>query len=188
MSPEIGLPAILESILFVHGEPLGIERLATIAEKPADEVREALAALRESYAARGLALVEKDGAWQIATHPAAAPYIEKLIKGQFSEDLSRAALETIAVVAYKGPLTRAEIEYIRGVNSSFTIRALLMRGLVERVENPKDARSYRYQVSMDFLKYLGLARIEDLPEYEALKKQVTKEGLHTYSETLPQES
>ena len=169
----MNLSSILESILFVHGEPLDLERLAAIAEKPADEVRAALGQLAQGYEDRGLVLVEKDGAYQLASRPAAAPYVEKLVKGEFSEELSRAALETITVVAYKGPLTRAEIEYIRGVNSSFTLRSLLMRGLVERVENPKDARSYVYQVSIDFLKHLGISRIEDLPEYEALTKQVT---------------
>ena len=79
-------------------------------------------------------------------------------------------METIAIIAYKGPLTRLDIEYVRGVNSSFIIRNLLMRGLVERVENPKDARSYLYKVSFDFLKHLGVTGIEDLPQYQEFKK------------------
>ena len=165
------LEAIVESILFVYGEPLEIERLAVIAGKSEDEIRGALANLAKSYADRGLTLVEKDGAYQLGSNPANSVYIEKLIKGEFGEELSRAALETIAIIAYKGPLTRAEIEYIRGVNSSFTLRTLLMRGLIERIENPKDARSYLYRIGVDFLKHLGLTRAEDLPQYEELKKQ-----------------
>ena len=80
-------------------------------------------------------------------------------------------METLAIIAYKGPLTRAHIEYVRGVNSSFTLRNLVMRGLVERMENPKDARSYLYGTSFNFLKHLGVARPEDLPRFEEFKKE-----------------
>jgi len=166
------LAAILESILFAHGEPLDIQRLAVVTEKPAEEVLYALRELSGALRGRGLVLIEKDGAWQLGSSPASARYVEKLVKSEFSEELSRAALETLAIIAYKGPLTRAEIEYIRGVNSSFTLQTLLMRGLAERRESPQDARSYLYRASFDFLKYLGLARIEDLPRYEELRKEI----------------
>ena len=93
------------------------------------------------------------------------------MKSEFSEELSRAAIETAAIIAYQGPITRAEIEYVRGVNSSFILRGLLMRGLVERIENPKDARSYLYRISFDFLKHLGLTKIEDLPQYQEFRQE-----------------
>lgn len=127
--------------------------------------------LRGRLQERGLALIEKEGEWQMATHPDNARFADALLKRQYTAELSRASLETLAIIAYKGPMTRAEIEYIRGVQSSFSLRALVMRGLVERVESERDARSFSYRVGLDFLKYLGLARIEDLPEYEALKKK-----------------
>lgn len=171
MSKKQNLSAILESILFVHGEPMVLERLAKIAGVTRDEVRVALAALVKSYEGRGLTLVEKDGAYQLGSHPAHTPYVEALARGEFGEELSRAAMETVAVIAYKGPTSRAEIEYIRGVNSSFTLRALLMRGLIERVGNPKDVRAFLYRVSIDFLKHLGLRRMEDLPRYEELSRE-----------------
>ena len=93
------------------------------------------------------------------------------MKSEFNEELSRAAVETAAIIAYQGPLTRVDIEYVRGVNSSFILRSLMMRGLIERVENPKDARSYLYRISFDFLKHLGVVRIEELPQYEELHKE-----------------
>jgi len=101
--------------------------------------------------------------------------VHKLVKNDLEEDLSRATLEVLAVVAYRGPISRAQIEEVRGVNCSFTLRNLLMRGLVERVENPNDSRSYLYKISFDFLKHLGLGNVKELPNYEELEKSGTIE-------------
>lgn len=165
------LKPTLEAILFAHGEPLSAEKLAKAAKAKKDEVLTALKELSQEYQGRGLTILEKGDEFTLGSNPAYAGYVENLIKEDLSEELSRAAVETIAIVAYKGPLTRAQIEYVRGVNSSFTLRNLLMRGLVERMENPKDARSYLYKVSFDFLKHLGISRLEDLPQYEEFKKE-----------------
>ena len=160
----------IESILFIHGEPMAERVLANVLGVSKKETTAGLEELGKRLEGRGLMLVEKEGEWQLVTHPDHAPFVEALLKDQHAEELSRAALETMAVVAYKGPMTRAEIEYIRGVNSSFSLRTLLLRGLVERVENEEDSRSFLYRASFDFLRYLGLARLSDLPEYEALQK------------------
>jgi segregation and condensation protein B len=168
MTPGKDLSAIIESILFVYGEPMEPARLARITGADEESVREALGRLKDALRGGGLVLMEHDGAWQMGTHPDMSPYVEALARGQFGEALSRAALETLAVVAYRGPLSRPDIEYIRGVNSSFTLRNLMIRGLVERAEYAKDGRGYRYRVSTDFLKYLGLEGIGDLPRYEEL--------------------
>ena len=165
-----------ESILFVHGEPMAIKRLAAITQASEEEMRDALAALAKNLDGRGLVLLEKDEEWQLGSHPLAAPYIEKLARGQFGEELSRPALETLAIIAYRGPLARADIEDIRGVNSSFTLRALMMRGLIERTDHPRDARGFLYRVSMDFLKHLGLARMQDLPRYDELAAIAIREN------------
>ena len=165
------LKSIIESILFAYGDPISVKKLAKAAGADAGEIGEALKELKKDYEEGGLSLVEKDEEWQIGTNPENAKYIEELIKSEFSEELSRPALETMAVIAYKGPLTRVEIEYVRGVNSSFTLRNLMMRGLVERVDNPKDARSYLYRVSFHFLEYLGLSSVEDLPGFAEFKEE-----------------
>lgn len=167
--------SVIESILFVHGEPMAEKKIGAALDISPEDVSAGLAELRRRLEGRGLALVEKAGEWQLATHPDCALAVDALLKEQHTEQLSRASLETLAVVAYKGPLTRAEIEYIRGVSSLFSLRTLLLRGLVERVEHEEDARSFVYAVSMDFLKYLGLARLDDLPDYEALKKAAAAE-------------
>lgn len=167
----MNLKSIIESILFVYGESISAEKLAKIAGTSVPNVRAALGELEERYRESGLVLLKKDDHCQLGTNPRNTSYIEKMVKNEFTEELSRAALETLAIIAYKGPLTRAHIEYVRGVNSSFTLRNLVMRGLVERMENPKDARSYLYGTSFNFLKHLGVARPEDLPRFEEFKKE-----------------
>src|SRR3989344_9189415 len=131
------LKAIIEAILLVHGEAIGAEKLAKATDTSKNEVIEAIAQLTTDYADRGFIILEHDNKYQLGTNPRFTDIIEKLIKNEFSEELSRAALETAAIIAYKGPMTRIEIEHIRGVNSSFTLRNLAMRGLIERTENPK---------------------------------------------------
>lgn len=161
----------LEALFFAHGEPLSLKKISSILGEKERGINSLLEELKNDYRDRGLTLMEKNGEWQLGTNPEYAQYVEKLVKSEFSEELSRAGLETVAIVSYKGPITRAEIEFIRGVNSSFTLRNLLLRGLVERVENPKDARSYLYRVSFDFLKYLGLESVEGLPKFSEFKKE-----------------
>lgn len=178
----MNLKSILETILFVHGEPISEEKLAKLANVKKGEITLALAELSKDYEGRaaageprpegrGLALLKKDDEWCLGTNPENAKFVKDLMKGEFSEELSRAAIETAAIIAYQGPITRAEIEYVRGVNSSFILRNLLMRGLVERIENPKDARSYLYRISFDFLKHLGLTKIGDLPQYQEFRQE-----------------
>lgn len=163
------LESIVEAILFVYAEPLSVEKLVKITKRNKADVEQALKALEGLYKGRGLTLLKKDGMHQLGSSSEHAKYIEDLVKGEFSEELSRAGVETLAVIAYKGPITRVDIEFLRGVNSSFTIRNLLMRGLVERVDNPKDARSYLYRISFDFLKHFGLSAIEELPQFAEFK-------------------
>lgn len=165
------LKSILETILFVYGAPVTLEKLAKITKTDEKSVRKVLETLESDYKGRGFILLQKDGAYQLGSNPENARYTEDLVKSEFTEELSKAALETIAIIAYRGPLTRTKIEYVRGVNSSFTLRNLLLRGLVERMENPKDARSYLYRASFDFLKHLGVAKAEDLPQYEEFRKE-----------------
>lgn len=172
----MNLKSILESILFVHGEPLSVKKMAKITEQEEEDVKKVLGELEKDYKERGLVLLKKEGGWQMGSDPKNTRYTEKLIKDDFAEELSRASLETIAIIAYKGPLTRIQVEHIRGVNSSFIIRNLLIRGLVERVENPKDARSFLYKISMDFLKYLGVASVNELPSFAEFNKQIIELG------------
>ena len=175
----MNLQSILETILFVHGEPITLGKLASLTKKPKKEVEEALRELDRDMKERGIVLLYAYGAYQLGSNPENSAFGENLMKEEFSENLSRQSLETLAIVAYKGPMTRIEIDYIRGVNSAFVLRNLTMRGLVERIENPKDARSWLYRVSFNFLKYLGLQSLEELPHYAELAKERVGEGVHT---------
>lgn len=150
-----------------------MKKIARLLDISHEEVKKSVAELREEYREkRGLRILEKDDKAQIVTAPENAAFVAQFIKSEFAQGLSRPALETLSIVAYRGPISHAAIEELRGVNSSFTLRSILLRGLVERVENPKDKRSYLYRISFDFLKTLGIERVENLPNYEQLNKKV----------------
>ena len=95
-----------------------------------------------------------------------------MVKEERERDLGRAGIETLSIVAYKGPVSKKEIEYIRGVNSQYALRSLLLRGLIERKNNETGERGVGYNITGDALRFLGLSRVGDLPEYEEIKKQL----------------
>lgn len=163
---------ILESLLFTSGHPLSQKRLAEILEISEEDVEKSLKELAEDYekSNRGLQLVFFDGKAQLVAAPESKQAVEKLIKSDFEEELSQASLETLAIIAYKGPVSRIAIENLRGVNCSFILQNLAVRGLIEKKNNPGDGRSYVYNVTFDFLKHLGINKLEDLPNYNELKQ------------------
>jgi len=171
-SSEVNLKSIIESILFSVGEPITIEKLVKVVSKNKDIVEKTIQELENDYQKeeRGLEIIRKKNKVQLVSAPKNSKYIEKLIKDEIQEDLTPACLEALAIIAYKGPISRAEIEEIRGVNSSYILRNLLIRGLIERKGHPEDARAYVYEISFDFLRKLGLKTIEELPEYNKLNK------------------
>ncbi len=161
------LIAQIEALLFIYGEPIDVKKLAKNLDASEDDIRKGLAALERELARteRGLILVEDKGKVQLVTKPAFSQLLETITKQEFSESLTPATLETLSIISYAGPISRADIEYIRGVNSSFIVRTLLMRGLVERATDPKRANSYLYSTSFELLRHLGLSKNIDLPEY-----------------------
>ncbi len=172
------LQSIIESLLFVSGESLGISRLVKMTGASKSEVENAIMTLSALHAeGSGLRLIKKENRVQLVSNPSNAQYVEKLIKSEIQEGLSKAALEVLSIIAYRGPITRMNIEAIRGVNCSFTLRTLMMRGLLEREENPSDARSYLYKISFEFLKKLGVENVEKLPDYEELSKNEKVENI-----------
>lgn len=166
------LKSVIESLLFLSGEPLKISKIVKICESSKTEVEDALKIIQEEYssAKRGIILIKKEDEVQLATNPENFSFIDQLVKGEIQEGLSKAALEVLSIVAYRGPIARVEIESIRGVNCSFTLRSLMMRGLLERMDNPKDGRGYLYKISFEFMKKLGIENIDKLPDYQELSK------------------
>ena len=171
----------IEAVLFAYGEPISIERLGKILKINPAELESALKDMETelSRQERGIVLIKNVGKIQLATKPELTGLLEGIIKQEFTEDLTPAALETLSIIAYAGPISRADIEYIRGVNSSFTMRNLLLRGLAERTIDPKRANAYIYTASFDLIKRLGILKVEDLPDYEKYKQMV--KNLHEAS-------
>jgi len=173
------ISAKLEAILFWKAEPVTFKKLAQLLSTEAVKVTEAeikagLIELEISLKNRtsGLSLVQTDTEVMLGTAKEFSPLIEQLTKEELTRDLGKAGLETLAIVLYQGPISRADIDYIRGVNSQFILRNLLIRGLVERVDNPKDARSFLYKTTLDLLAHLGVSKIEELPEYQKVRADI----------------
>jgi segregation and condensation protein B len=171
----------LEAVLFASGEPVAKKKLASFLHTTEGAVASAAEELREKLVGRGLTLVETDGEFELRTSPEAADIVKKLREGELSKDLGRAGLEALAVVMYRGGATRTEIDWIRGVNSSQILRSLLLRGLVERTEDPHDKRKFQYRATSDALAHVGVSKKQDLPRYAELSKEADiaiKEGEH----------
>jgi segregation and condensation protein B len=164
------LKSIIESLLFVSGEPIKRSKLAKIINIENEQLDSALDALNVSYALApsGLCLVIKGDEIQLTTKAENAEFVEILLKHEMQDALSPAAMEVVSIIAYRGPISKVEIEAIRGVNCAYTLRSLLLRGLIERNDNPRDSRGYVYVISFDFLKKLGIDNVKKLPKYDIL--------------------
>jgi segregation and condensation protein B len=173
MNTSYNLSSIIEALLFVSGEPISIKKLAKYSETSIKEITDALQQLENASHQRGIHILQNNNLIQLVTAPTASKYVEKLVKEEILGDFSKAALETLTIIAYRHPIGRAEIDYIRGVNSSFTLRNLITRGLVERF-TPQSKKGYHYQPTIDFMKFLGISSFQDLPEYDAVQNDITR--------------
>lgn len=160
----------IEALLFFKGEPVTVVFLAKTLGVPEDEVRTGLEELKQSLSGRGIVLMQNDNEYMFGTAPQMGPVIETLLKEELSRELGKAGLETLATVLYRGPILRSEINYIRGVNSNYILRSLLVRGLIEKVD--QGGRSTAYRPTFELLSYMGVSKVEDLPEYKETEKAV----------------
>lgn len=169
------LESILESLLFASNEPQALEDLSKILNVSAEEIEAALLKLQQYYLEnkRGLRLLNNNNKWLLSINPENTPYLNKLKKEVLEGDLSPAALETLSIIAYRGPISRAEINEIRGVDSSYILRQLFLRELIERFPSPQRQNIFLYQVSFKFLEHLGLTKVQDLPNYEELHQKIS---------------
>lgn len=181
--------AALEAVLFVYGEPISFSKLASIIGVSAQDIEvmvEKFSKLLEQQE-RGLAVILHKDSVTLATKPQFSFLLEELVKEDLKEDLTSAASETLALIAYFGPVPRSHIDFVRGVNSSFMLRNLLMRGLIERKTGKGNA--YEYEISSEFLKHMGVGSVEELPEYERYKqlkeKYFGEEALSSLSDQQP---
>ena len=175
------LHAKLEALLFIYGEPLEIKKIVKILSRNSENINEsqvktALHDLKSKLEAadRGLTLVVNDDYVELVTKSKFTGLLEQVTKEELKESLTPAALEALSIIAYTGPVPRSVIDYIRGVNSTFILRMLLLRGLIDRSFDPKRANTYIYKPSFELLRYLGLSRAQDLPEYSRFRELIEK--------------
>ncbi|MEA1926004.1 MAG: SMC-Scp complex subunit ScpB [Patescibacteria group bacterium] len=167
----------IEAILFAAGEPIEIRKLASFLKVSNKDIEKEILGLEANFQSqkRGLQIFRKGNTIQLVSAPQYGETVAKFLNKKLHEPLSQAALEVLSVIAYRGPVTRMQIEHIRGVNCSFTLRNLAIRGVIDRGESPTDSRAYLYEVSYDFLKNSGLKSVRELPDYNIL-----------HSHTIPQ--
>ena len=165
-SPE-QLQAAVEAILFVAGEPITASQIASAVDQPVSMVNAALSSLGENYQTSGLALQFNRGKVQLTSSPQHAEVVERFLGLDPSAKLSRAAIEALTIISYRQPVTRPQVDAIRGVNSDGVIRTLLNKGLVEEVGRAETAgRPVLYATTLEFLQHFGLTSIEELPPFE----------------------
>ncbi len=155
----------LEAVLFWRGEPTSHKALAELILVSEEEIKDATEKLRERLTQRGVRLLEVHDTLALVTAPEMAELITRITKEELSHDIGKAGLETLSVILYRGPLGKPEIDYIRGVNSQYILRSLLIRGLIERLPNPKDSRTFIYRATPELLAELGVTDMEALPEW-----------------------
>lgn len=157
-----------EAFLFAEGGSLSRKRLSTLLGCESGDLEAILGELRLAYEGRGMTLVATETEVTLAVSAEAQGALEKAFERELGKEIGDAGLEVLAIILYRGAASRAQVDYIRGVNSSSTVRALLSRGLIERAANPQDSREYLYRPTTELLAYLGVADVKDLPEYATI--------------------
>ena len=165
------LTSKLESILFLSNRPLAIKKLAVSVEAGEREVAEAIEVLKQKYnqEGSGVRLLSNGQEFQFTTAPENAVVVQKFIKEEGAGELTRPQLETLTIIAYRAPITKVELEQIRGVNCTLILRNLSMRGLIE-FSGELTEPTTEFSLSMDFLRHLGLSSVQELPDYESLSR------------------
>lgn len=175
LEKELDLEALIESLLFVADRPVSVDDLATALERTPQEVETTLVSLDEHYQSRGIRLQRHGGRLQLVSAPEAGVYIERFLGLEISGRLSPASLEALSIVAYRQPVTRAQVEAIRGVNSDSVLRSLVRRGLLEEVGRAETVgHPILYGTTFEFLQQFGLQSVRDLPEWAEIEQELAE--------------
>ncbi len=166
------LSLIIESILFVANKPLSAKQIAKILEKDEAEVTAALNEIAETRKEGGVVLLNSESSWQLATSAKNSSIVKNYLNADLREKLTDATVETLAIIAYRQPISKGEVEAIRGVNCQYSLRHLLIRGLIQRIPNPKDSRQVLYETTIEFLQHMGLQSTKDLTDFETLVEKI----------------
>ena len=181
---DISLEARIEALLFISTGPIGVGQLAEALQVSSRKVKQTLEALEQSLINRGVRLQKFGSQYQITTAPELAQDVERLLTLEDTSTLSRAALEALAIIAYQQPVTRPQIDSIRGVNSDSVLRTLLRHGLIEEAgRSMSPGRPILYSTTSEFLQYFGLAALEELPPLDPELLSDLMETEHPVEET-----
>jgi segregation and condensation protein B len=160
------------SVLFASSKPVSISELQETLELDAQAIKDAVADLVRQNKNAGIIVLALNDKLQLASNPDNSAQVKKFLALELREKLTDAALETLAIVVYKQPVSKAEIENIRGVNSQYILRQLLIRGLIEKTASQTDKRMQLYKPTLELMQHLGIKTIEDLPDFEELTKSI----------------
>lgn len=161
------LKSLLESLLFISSRPLTLKELSNFSKKDIDEVEKVIINLMTEYSEgnRGIRIIESNKKYQMASAPDNAKLIQKFLQTEVSGELTPASLETLTIITYRSPIRKSELEKIRGINCSLILRNLLIKGLIEEKDSG-DEDDKEYSPSLEFIKFLGINSLKDLPDYE----------------------
>ena len=162
------LASRVEAFLFSEGEPMLLSELKRILKCTDAELASAIGEVSNRREESGISVVRTDKEVALVVSRACAPAIREETENEHAREIGDAGLEVLAILLYRGPSTRSQIDYVRGVNTSTTLRTLLSRGLVLRAENPNDSREYLYRPTTELLAHLGVTNIKDLPDYDKI--------------------
>ena len=167
----MSLRSQIESLLFISAKPMSVKQLAGLIKKKEEEIRKACEELVAGYkeGEQGIQIIKNASKYQMVSSPDNARLVQEFIKDETTGELTRPSLETLTIIAYRGPVSKTELNQIRGVNCSLILRNLLLRGLVEAKVDKKKEETY-YTLTFDFLRYLGINSAEELPNYAKLSQ------------------
>ncbi|MDP4001244.1 MAG: SMC-Scp complex subunit ScpB [bacterium] len=170
------LKSQIQSILFVASKPISVKDISKSLDMEEDLIKQAIAELVQENKESGIVTLAHNDRLQLASNPDNSSEVKKFLSLELREKLSDAALETLAIILYKQPVSKAEVENIRGVNSQYTLRQLLIRGLIEKVASTTDKRMQLYKTTLEFMQHLGIKDMKDLPDFEELTREIQLPG------------
>jgi len=164
----------IESLLFVTIKPISLKQISELVGKPIKEVEQATDELMATYKAegRGMQIIKNENKYQLVSSSENAELVRELVKDETTGELSRPSIEALTIIAYRGPISKIDLDRIRGINCSLIVRNLLLRGLIEAKQDKTKNDTY-YTVTFDFIKFLGINNVRELPDYEKLHKDDT---------------
>jgi segregation and condensation protein B len=168
----------IESLLFISAKPMSVKQLAELIRVKEEDVKKAGDDLVAEYLERksGVQIIKNAGKFQMVSSADNAKLIQEFLQDETSGELSRPSLETLTIIAYRGPISKSDLDRIRGVNCSLILRNLLLRGLVEQ-KSDKGSDELYFSVSFDFMRFLGINDVKELPDYDKLSKDSTIDAM-----------